>query len=124
MSKLLDFETSKALKVLGFDEKVMGMFYANQAETHNCDPINWNQFIGHNYTSRPTQNEACDWLREKKNLSIEVSKKPFREGWFAHIINFDGGDFKIISELVRNDIYESAQLAGIELAIEYLKSKI
>ena len=122
MSKLLDFETSKALKSLGFDERVQGRFYENQAETHFYNPINWNQFI--NYTSQPTQNEACDWLREKKNLSIEVSKKPFREGWFAHIINFDGGDFKIISELVRNDIYESAQLAGIELAIEYLKSKI
>lgn len=74
----VSFEVAKLLKEEGFDWKVFHFYDENGHLKHregDCYSLyNWNyptnDEYGSQYCSAPTQQMACDWLREEKNIYV------------------------------------------------------
>lgn len=67
------YEVSKLLKEKGFNESVR-TFYTSDGKFEYCAfELNHNLDIGSGFTSAPTHQIAMAWLREEKNIVIEIN---------------------------------------------------
>lgn len=122
--ELVTLETSKLLKKKGFNEFCK---YAYADEDLHLMPLNTTNFfideIGVGY-SAPTQSIAQKWLRETKNLHIEIYRSAVGYGYA--IVKADNGtwqeddDSRGPNDGGLWDTYEEALEAGIQKALSLL----
>ena len=119
--QLVSCEQAKALKELGFPQDLFyGTFYFATLESVNPIP-----FCGMPFTNThivcPTLELAAKWLREKKDLWIHICKpNSDLTKWSSSVNRISSHLWRICLEF---DSYEQALSAGIDKAIEILKSK-
>ena len=130
-----DYETSVALKELGFREKCptyydtednVGLLYNTQWALDNT-PYQFtdcleshNAYEGNSYVDAPTMWETQKWLREEIDIIVYPEKNSF--GWYCAIHNNIGKvhQFKYSEEY---NTYEEALLEGIKEAVKILKEE-
>jgi hypothetical protein len=120
---IVDFQTAKDLKELGFDWPVSNMYRNNESERlHGLsqEPVDVNSQKT-SVISAPTQAEVIKWLRDEKNISVIVE-------WYgaSEEIEFEYEvcsfvDTSIMEAGYHYNTYEEAELAGIKEAIKILK---
>lgn len=113
-----DYETCVALKELGFKQLVD--WYFNEGKNIVATHARYrNTFV-----PRITIHEAQKFLREKKNLNVNI-RAFIKDGWYYTIQYCDGNP--LISQLTLTDelykTYEEAFLEGIKEAVKILKEK-
>lgn len=118
--KIVDFETAKLLKEVGFDE-VVDYFYEHEGigkmPNKNSEFPNKESF-----QSAPTQDLARKFLRDKHNVSIEIQTPDMaNQGWgySIHIVESVGS----VNDGEGYDTYEQALEEGIKQACKYLKEQ-
>ena len=79
MNKYITLNQAEKLKSLGFNDYVVGHYYASSYYKGrirpNGEPKNWNEWTA--LVSAPTVDEAIDWLRRKYNIHIYTCIEPF-----------------------------------------------
>ena len=79
MNKYLTAKQAEKLKLLGFDDPVIGHRYTSSYYAGNVrtcgEQQNWNRSTV--FVSAPTVDEAIDWLRRKFNVHIYAAVEPF-----------------------------------------------
>ena len=132
-----DYETSVALKELGFREKCptyydtednVGLLLNTQwtsdympcqfidcLESHNSNTSDENSYV-----DAPTIYQAQKWLMEDKKLFVEVTLGTFDQTYLWEICNTENSDL-ITGGFSSYDTYEEALSEGIKNAIEMLK---
>ena len=119
------YETSKLLKEKGFDWAVMACY--QNSEFRYVNLWNWNKFNASTLCSAPTQQMALRWLREEKNLNIDVSWDNVLN-WFFQVVS--------LTETVQLD-YEEPRVFhssnetgfktyedGVEAALQYVLTNL
>ena len=138
MSDFVNFEIAKKLKEKGFKEECLCHYIGEDLFSNIESPIANNQFwFSHNKydniwhrdnVDAPTISQVLKWLREEKNISIEVSIHCSLK-WMCGIYDFSDGiadftqyDYNGIDDTVYilYDSYEQAALAGIEYVLDNL----
>lgn len=124
--QLVSYDQAKALKELGFPQDlVYGMFYFEILES-----INTILFCGIPITNKyivcPTLELAAKWLREDKNIYLHI-KRLFSTSIIKHkdcyCLHYSTKNYDETLYVHEFDSYEQALSAGIDKAIEILKSK-
>ena len=132
-----DYETSVALKELGFREKCptyydtednVGLLLNTQwtsdympcqfidcLESHNSNTSDENSYV-----DAPTIYQAQKWLMEDKKLFVEVTLGTFDQTYLWEICNTENSDL-ITGGFSSYDTYEEALSEGIKNAIEMWK---
>lgn len=103
-----------ALKVLGFDEPCLGLYYEG-GEFYPTSCTSHEQFYGQVCTA-PLYQQAFRWLREKYGLSglIEIGTQEF--SFIVFDINKDSRKYTS----TMNGTYEEAELACLKKAIKII----
>jgi len=95
----VSFEVAKLLKEKGFEEETYGNYYLGgkfDGEFEESSKVNWNKFFK-TPIAAPTQQLACEWLRQNYNLSVEVYRTAY--GWIGCIVAIPSGtDIKFIED--------------------------
>jgi hypothetical protein len=135
-----DYETSVALKELGFREKCptyydtednVGLLLNTQwtSDYMPCQFIdcfeshNSNTSDDNSYVDAPTIYQAQKWLIDKKKLFVEVTLGAFDQTYLWEICNTENSDL-ITGGFSSYDTYEEALSEGIKKAIEILKQLV
>lgn len=135
-----DYETSVALKELGFREECptyydtednVGLLLNTQwtsdympcqfidcLESHNSNTSDDNSYV-----DAPTLSKAHKWLIEEKKLFVEVTMSTFDQTYLWEICNTENSDL-ITGGFSSYDTYEEALSEGIKKAIEILKQLV
>lgn len=135
-----DYETSVALKELGFREKCptyydmednVGLLFNTQwtsdylpcqfmdcLESHNSNTSDDNSYV-----DAPTLSKAHKWLTKEKKLFVEVTMSTFDQTYLWEICNTENSDL-ITGGFSSYDTYEEALSEGIKKAIEILKQLV
>lgn len=109
--ELITLETAKLLKEKGFQQR---KYLINVSTLHHC----------YKYLSVPPQSVAQKWLRETKNLHIEIYRNACGYGYV--IVKANNGtwikadDFKGPNDGGNWDTYEEALEAGIFEALKLI----
>lgn len=83
--EICTYEVCKLAKEKGFNEYVEA-FYAEDCDTaHSQGPEKWNEYNGR--FAAPTQNLLQRWLREEKNIHIEIVATACGYFWIADKTN-------------------------------------
>lgn len=113
---LVTLETAKLLKEKGFREDCMA-FYTKDG-LFKC-----NAYINTNVLKlpSPTQSIAHKWLRETKNLHIEISYM-YGDYWIYDILTIPNHDLVGLSDrpIIHYDTYEEALEAGLQEALKLI----
>ncbi len=114
--ELVTLETAKLLKEKGFREDCMA-FYTKDG-LFKC-----NAYINTNVLKlpSPTQSIAHKWLRETKNLHIEISYM-YGDYWIYDILTIPNHDLVGLSDrpIIHYDTYEEALEAGLQEALKLI----
>ena len=114
--ELVTLETAKLLKEKGFREDCMS-FYTKDG-LFNC-----NSYINTNVLKLPvpTQSITQKWLRETKNLHIEISYM-YENYWTYDILTIPRHDLIGLSDrpIIRYNTYEEALEAGLQEALKLI----
>lgn len=114
--ELVTLETAKLLKEKGFREDCMA-FYTKDG-LFKC-----NAYINTNVLKLPssTQSIAHKWLRETKNLHIEISYM-YGDYWIYDILTIPNHDLVGLSDrpIIHYDTYEEALEAGLQEALKLI----
>lgn len=135
-----DYETSVALKELGFREECptyydtednVGLLLNTQwtsdympcqfidcLESHNSNTSDDNSYV-----DAPTLSKAHKWLLEEKKLFVEVTMSTFDQTYLWEICNTENSDL-ITGGFSSYDTYEEALSEGIKKAIEILRQLV
>lgn len=135
-----DYETSVALKELGFREKCptyydtednVGLLLNTQwtsdympcqfidcLESHNSNTSDDNSYV-----DAPTIYQAQKWLMEDKKLFVEVTLGTFDQTYLWEICNTENSDL-ITGGFSSYDTYEEGLSEGIKKSIEILKQLV
>lgn len=129
----ITFEIAKKLKEKGFREKCFAYYDDDSIEyNHESKMFNCELFMSHNsydniwhrdYIDAPTISQVLKWLREEKELHIEIYM--YHNCYLFEIYNtkiYDV-DFTQKSEKyseIEYENYEQAALAGIEYVLDNL----
>lgn len=116
------YELSKKLKEKGFDYPLSTFYdddYGDGAPLVGLED-NYNKY--NDACAAPTLGQAQKWLRENKDLHIDVVLAEYGHNiWNVDVVNLEEGDegdgLAHVSEL---HSYEAALSAGIEKALELL----
>ena len=110
----VSFETARLLKEKGFDEKCFG-FYNGKGEIDTTFG-RWtnDDFIIKSYVAAPTQQMAMRWLREEKNIHIDIYWLSIRKQYHSEIIEGEKGSDDNFNT------YEDA----VEYALKYCLTKL
>ena len=124
--QLVSYEQAKALKELGFPQDlVYGMFYFETLEGINPIPF-YEVSITNEYIVCPTLELAAKWLREYKNIYLYINRL-FSTSIIKHkdcyCFYYSTKHYDETLYVHEFDSYEQALSAGINKAIEILKSK-
>lgn len=114
--EFVTLETAKLLKEKGFREDCMA-FYTKDG-LFKC-----NAYINTNVLKlpSPTQSIAHKWLRETKNLHIEISYM-YGDYWIYDILTIPNHDLVGLSDrpIIHYDTYEEALEAGLQEALKLI----
>ena len=124
----VDLEVAKLLKEAGFDWECC---YCYDAETKdflddNEGEFNFNEGDDNNFYSASTLDVAQRWLREAKNISVDISSTRYSEWeYIIRKINQVNHNDNTIFALTacRFYTYEEALEAGINKALEIILDK-
>lgn len=116
--------TAKLLKEKGFKEDVFTFYESECAEG---DFELFESYEGENFNARadnfsaPTQSLATKWLRETKNMHIEISYM-YVDYWIYDILTIPRHDLVGLSDrpLAHYKSYEEALEAGIQEALKLI----
>ena len=115
-----DYETSKILKELGFDEKCLA-YYNSLGSNRKLKPIDTDfknfRDIGIQLIKVPLWSQVEQWLWEKHQILISVNHRG--EGVFCPYISFTKKGEGVLCIREENPI--DAKIKGIKEAVEYLK---
>ena len=136
----ITFEIAKKLKEKGFKEKCLAYYdvednvgllyntqysdealpcqYTDLLQCHNTGEAETQSDDSENCVDAPTISQALKWLREEKNLCVEVLIS-VRGGWYNIIYEIAprrGFDLKHM--LIEAKSYEDAAIAGIEYCVD------
>lgn len=115
----VSFEVAKLLKERGFDEPCLSYFWTeeNGVNIDYCDIPFTNKQLYSGQTLRPTHQMAMKWLREEKNIIVNV----WYDGvdWEAEYYNDEDEGFYLITDYSCNS-YEEAVEAAIKYCLENL----
>ena len=123
----VSFETAKLAKEKGFDEEFENMHVWNNFKGEILEDVSGynmkNSHLCKNSYSAPTQSLLARWLREVHNMCVEVYSTGY--GFIWCICDTDSGSFS--NETGSNDAgawdtYEGAMEAGLQEALELVKS--
>lgn len=114
--EFVTLETAKLLKEKGFREDCMA-FYTKDG-LFKC-----NAYINTNVLKlpSPTQSIAHKWLRETKNLHIEISYM-YGNYWIYDILTIPNHDLVGLSDrpIIRYNTYEEALESGLQEALKLI----
>lgn len=124
--ELVTLETAKLLKEKGFKEDV-SVFYELVCEEGSYEYELFESYDAQNYNasvysfSAPTQYIAQKWLRETKNLHIEISYM-YENYWIYDILTIPNHDLVGLSDrpIIHYKSYEEALEAGIQEALKLI----
>lgn len=125
--ELITFETAKLAKEVGFDWRVRGAFGDELDLREVCAPIDYNTeavFVDRGYVSAPTQSLLQRWLRDEKNICIEIEVYMCGSGFEYMFKVHDFNSFKEIDGDDLEESYEQALEAGLFKAMTILKEKV
>ena len=109
--ELVTLETAKMLKEKGFQQR---KYLINVSTLHHC----------YKYLSVPPQSVAQKWLRETKNLHIEIYRNACGYGYAIVKANngtwMEDDDFKGPNDGGNWDTYEEALEAGLQEALKLI----
>lgn len=105
------FEVAKLLKEKGFDEPVYRGISINNLIFTKEKPEDFNYELSA-YCSQPTHQMAMKWLREEKNIIVNVWYNGV--DWSAEYYNNEDENFYLITDYSCNS-YEDA----VEVALKY-----
>lgn len=115
----VSFETARLLKEAGFDWPCEKWF-----ELKGCTPVEWGADAGCNWNvskddySRPTLSLAAKWLREVKNIHIQIYCTSNSDwGYMADII---GDCYEPLCENSEFPTYERAMEVALEEVLEWI----
>ena len=106
------YEVANLLKEKGF-EGICDYAYSNKGNYFEIDRSNFDEV----YCLRPTLQMAMKWLREEKNIIVNVWYNG--AGWNAEYYNDEVDNFYIIADCLSNS-YEDAVEAAIKYCLENL----
>ena len=106
--ELVTLETAKLLKEKGFLQR---KYFINVSTLHNC----------YKYLSVPPQSVVQRWLRETKDLHIEISYM-YENYWIYDILTLPNHDLVGLSDrpIIHYKSYEEALEAGIQEALKLI----
>lgn len=106
--ELVTLETAKLLKEKGFLQR---KYFINVSTLHNC----------YKYLSVPPQSVVQRWLRETKDLHIEISYM-YENYWIYDILTIPNHDLVGFSDrpIIHYKSYEEALEAGIQEALKLI----
>lgn len=106
--ELVTLETAKLLKEKGFLQR---KYFVNVSTLHNC----------YKYLSVPPQSVVQRWLRETKDLHIEISYM-YENYWIYDILTIPNHDLVGLSDrpIIHYKSYEEALEAGIQEALKLI----
>ena len=106
--ELVTLETAKLLKEKGFLQR---KYFINVSTLHNC----------YKYLSVPPQSVVQRWLRETKDLHIEISYM-YENYWIYDILTIPNHDLVGLSDrpTIHYKSYEEALEAGIQEALKLI----
>ena len=106
--ELVTLETAKLLKEKGFLQR---RYFINVSTLHNC----------YKYLSVPPQSVVQRWLRETKDLHIEISYM-YENYWIYDILTIPNHDLVGLSDrpIIHYKSYEEALEAGIQEALKLI----
>ena len=117
--ELVTLETAKLLKEKGYNEYSVLVIGDNGKEA--VVAFRTNSDLPEGVYSRPTQSFATKWLRESKNLHIEISYM-YGDYWIYDILTIPRHDLVGLSDrpLEHYKSYEEALEAGIQEALKLI----
>ena len=106
--ELVTLNTAEILKEKGFQQR---KYLINASTLHHC----------YKYLSVPPQSVAQKWLREDKNLHVEVSYMHW-DYWIYYILAIPNHDLVELSDrpLVHYKSYEEALEAGMQETLKLI----
>lgn len=106
--ELVTLETAKVLKEKGFSQR---KYLINVSTLHNC----------YKYLSVPPQSVAQRWLRETKDLHIEISYM-YENYWIYDILTIPNHDLVGLSDrpIIHYKSYEEALEAGLVECLKFI----
>ena len=106
--ELVTLETAKLLKEKGFLQR---KYFINVSTLHNC----------YKYLSVPPQSVVQRWLRETKDLHIEISYM-YENYWIYDILTIPNHDLVGLPDrpIIHYKSYEEALEAGIQEALKLI----
>ena len=106
--ELVTLETAKLLKEKGFLQR---KYFINVSTLHNC----------YKYLSVPPQSVVQRWLRETKDLHIEISYM-YENYWIYDILTIPNHDLVGLSDrpIIHYKSYEEALEAGLQEALKLI----
>lgn len=121
IEELVTLETAKMLKEKGFNKFCSFAYideYCNLMSVHTTNSLIDKMGLGY---SAPNQSFAQKWLRETKNLHIEISYM-YGNYWIYDIITIPEHDLVGLSDrpIIRYETYEDALSAGIFEALKLI----
>lgn len=128
---IVDFNTAKELKELGFDAPTIfaynkyGKFTHKLANQIGKEPyVHYCEYDSDMYA--PAITEVIKWFRDVHNLYINVTLVGvYKEKNFQlSVMDFNNGSFgeRIVYKVFYNTTFEQAELEGIKKVIKYLKN--
>lgn len=123
--EFVTLETAKLLKEKGFKEDVFTFYEVDcvegdmiLSETYD-ESENFNE--KNDCLSAPSQSLAQKWLRETKNLHIEMSYM-YGDYWIYDILTIPNHDLVGLSDrpIIHYDTYEEALEAGLQEALKLI----
>ena len=116
----VSLEVAKLLKKAGFDWDTYSTYNKDGMFTDkNRSILTWNDFA--NYYSAPTLDVAQRWLREIKNIHIEISPSSDMSAYIYNILL--PGDKFWLGSPISYITYEEAQEDGIKKALKKILEK-
>lgn len=115
--QIVDFETAKQLKELGYNYPVRNVYFENTGEEIFRVEIGLYNVL-HDIISAPYLEEVKTWLRDEYNLHVICEKQA--TGWMGSLMALpDWG----MDKVNQKDTYENALSSIIKKAVDYLQSK-
>lgn len=127
--KIVEFETAKKLKEIGFDLPVDVYYFTPKTETHLCTNIGvfTNRNGDSDVASAPTQALVIDWLREVHDLEVVLSPFFFDPNSRMYDVKVykwsEGNGYDFVIECGVHSNPEKALESGIPEAIKLIKTK-
>lgn len=118
--ELVTLETAKLLKEKGFNEYCKDIIKEDDNRIMQS-VFRTNKNLPKWCYSRPTQSAAQKWLRETKNIHVEISYM-YENYWLYDILTIPAHDLIGLSDrpIIRYNTYEEALEAGLQEALKLI----